>query len=64
MQVKKSIFGEGILKTSARELAVFVDEKGNTWVCDKDAVKNIDRTRPFEEQNIERCEIMPFDYGG
>jgi hypothetical protein len=64
MAEKKSVFGEGVLKTSARELAVFVDEKGQTWICDKEAMKNIDPNRPFEEQGIERCQIMPFDHGG
>jgi streptogramin lyase len=64
MEEKKSIFGNGVLKTSARELAVFVDEKGNSWICDKDAVASIDRNKPFEGQNIERCQVMPFDNGG
>jgi hypothetical protein len=64
MSNKKKVFGEGILKTSARELTVFVDEDGNTWICDKDAVKDIDPGKPFAEQNIERCQIMPFDHGG
>ena len=64
MDNKKAIFGNGILKTSARENAVFVDEKGNTWICDRDAIKDIDRTKPFEDQNIERCQVMPFDFGG
>lgn len=64
MEERKSIFGNGILKTSARELAVFVDEKGNSWICDKDAVTSIDRSKPFEDQNIERCQVMPFDNGG
>jgi hypothetical protein len=64
MEEKKSVFGNGVLKTSARELTVFVDEKGNSWICDKDAVKNIDPGKPFEGQNIERCQIMPFDHGG
>jgi hypothetical protein len=64
MDEKKSVFGEGILKKSARELAVFVDEEGNSWICDKDAVKDIDPNKPFSEQNMERCQIMPFDHGG
>lgn len=64
MQNKNTKFGNGILKTSARELAVYVDEKGFTWICDKDAVKSIDRNKPFAEQNIERCQVMPFDHGG
>jgi len=37
MEQKQTVFGNGILKTSAREFTVFVDEKGNTWICDKDA---------------------------
>ncbi|MBD3383105.1 MAG: hypothetical protein GF404_13045 [candidate division Zixibacteria bacterium] len=64
MEEKKSVFGEGVLKTSARQLSVFVDDKGNSWICDKDAVKDIDPNKPFEEQNMERCQIMPFDHGG
>lgn len=61
---KKTVFGEGVLKTSARELAVLVDDNGDTWICDKDAVKDIDRSKPFAEQNLERCQVMPFDHGG
>ena len=64
MEDTKSVFGNGILKASARDLAVFVDEKGNSWICDKEAVKNIDPNKPFEEQGIERCQVMPFDHGG
>ena len=64
MEEKKSALGNGVLKTSARELAVFIDEKGNSWICDKDAVKDIDPNKPFEEQNIEHCQIMPFEHGG
>ena len=64
MAGEASVFGEGVLKTSARQFEVFVDEKGNTWICDKDAAKSIDTNRPFEEQNIERCQVMPFDHGG
>jgi hypothetical protein len=61
---KKSVFGDGVLKTSARELAVIVDDNGDTWICDKDAVKDIDRSKPFADQNLERCQVMPFDHGG
>ena len=61
---KKSVFGDGVLKTSARELAILVDKNGDTWICDKDAVKNVDRSKPFAEQNLERCQVMPFDHGG
>ena len=61
---EESIFGAGVLKTSARQLAVFVDKDGSTWICDKDAVKNIDPNKSFAEQNLERCQIMPFDHGG
>ena len=61
---KKSVFGEGILKSSARELSVFVDEDGNTWICDKEAAKNIDPNKPFSQQDIEKCKVMPFDHGG
>lgn len=64
MNNKKAIFGNGILKTSVRENAVFVDEKGNTWICDKDVINSIDLTKPFEGQHIERCQVMPFDFGG
>jgi len=64
MSDKKKIFGEGVLKSSARELSIFVDDNGNTWICDKDAVKDIDPNKPFSEQNLERCQIMPFDHGG
>ena len=64
MENQNSVFGNGILKTSARENAVFVDENGNTWICDRDAIKDIDRTKPFEDQHIERCQVMPFDFGG
>ena len=64
MEKQKSVFGEGILKQSARELAVFVDEKGNSWICDKSEVSKIDRSKPFEGQNLERCQVMPFDHGG
>jgi hypothetical protein len=64
MEKTKSLFGNGVLKNSARELAVFVDEKGHQWICDKDALKDIDRNKPFEGQNIERCQVMPFDHGG
>ncbi len=64
MTEKKSLFGNGVLKTSARQYEVFVDEKGQTWICDKEVVDQIDPNRPFEEQNMERCQIMPFDHGG
>lgn len=64
MEEKKSVFGNGVLKNSARQLSVFVDDKGNSWICDKDTVKDIDPNKPFEEQNMERCQIMPFDHGG
>jgi predicted RNA-binding protein with PIN domain len=64
MAEKKKVFGEGVLKTSARELSVFVDEEGNSWICDKEAAKNIDPNKPFAEQGMERCQIMPFDHGG
>jgi streptogramin lyase len=64
MENKHSVFGNGVLKKSARELAVFVDDDGNTWICDKDAVSQIDRTKPFADQKIERCQVMPFDHGG
>jgi hypothetical protein len=64
MNATKSVFGNGVLKNSARELAVFVDEEGHTWICDKDAVAQIDKNKPFAGQNIERCQVMPFDNGG
>jgi hypothetical protein len=64
MSEKKNVYGEGILKNSARETAVYVDKKGNTWICDKDVVGDIDPNKSLEEQNIERCQIMPFDHGG
>ena len=64
METRNSVFGNGVLKQSARELTVFVDEDGNSWICDKDAAKHIDRNRPFAEQNIEGCQVMPFDHGG
>jgi hypothetical protein len=64
MKQTQTVYGNGILKNSARELAQFVDEKGNSWICDKDAVAQIDPTRPFEEQNISGCQVMPFDHGG
>jgi len=64
MEKAHTVFGNGVLKQSARELAVFVDETGNTWICDKDAAAQIDRSKPFEAQNIERCQVMPFDHGG
>jgi len=64
MSETKTVFGNGVLKNSARELAVFVDEKGHTWICDKDAAAQIDKNKPFAEQNIERCQVMPFDNGG
>lgn len=64
MTENKTIFGAGVLKTSAREMTVFVDEEGNTWICDKEAAKKIDRSKPFAQQGIERCQVMPFDHGG
>ena len=64
MENTKSVFGNGILKNSARELAIFVDEDGTQWICDKDAAASIDRSKPFADQNIERCQVMPFDHGG
>lgn len=64
MDSKKSMFGNGVLKSSARELSILVDENGDTWICDKDAVKNVDTSKPFSGQNIERCQVMPFDHGG
>jgi streptogramin lyase len=64
MSEKKKVYGEGILKNSVRETAVYVDKKGNTWICDKDAIGDIDPNKPLEKQNIERCQIMPFDHGG
>jgi hypothetical protein len=64
METKKPIFGDGVLKTSARELVVFVDDNGDSWICDKEEAQNIDRNVPFEKQNLERCQVMPFDHGG
>ena len=64
MENEKTLFGDGILKKRAREFTVFVDEDGNTWICDKDAAKSIDPNKPFADQNIERCQVMPFDHGG
>lgn len=64
MAEEKSVFGEGVLKKSARQLTVFVDENGNSWICDAEAAKNIDPNKPFEDQNIEGCQVMPFDHGG
>jgi len=64
MTEKKTIFGEGVLKTSAREMTVFVDADGSTWICDKEAAKNIDPQKPLSDQGIERCQVMPFDHGG
>jgi streptogramin lyase len=64
MENKQSVFGYGILKTSAREYSVFADEKGNSWMCNANAIKNIDHNKPFEEQHIERCQVRPFDFGG
>jgi hypothetical protein len=64
MTEKKPVFGDGVLKSSARELQVFVDEEGNTWICDKDEAAKIDPSKPFAEQGLERCQIMPFDHGG
>jgi hypothetical protein len=57
-------FRNGIPKESASEIAQFVDERSNSWICDKDAVAMIDRNRPFEEQNVDGCQVMPFDHGG
>ncbi|MFC1553675.1 hypothetical protein ACFL7D_03475 [candidate division KSB1 bacterium] len=34
MSSKKN-FGKGIVKTSARPLAIFIDKNGNEYVCDK-----------------------------
>ncbi len=64
METNQSVFGNGVLKKSAREFTVFVDEDGTSWICDKEAADQIDRSRPFKEQNIERCQVMPFDHGG
>jgi hypothetical protein len=64
MENDKKVFGDGVLKTSAREFTVFVDEEGNTWICDKEAAKGIDPNKPFSEQDVERCQVMPFDHGG
>jgi hypothetical protein len=64
MADEKSLFGEGVLKKSAREFSVFVDEEGNTWICDKEEAKNIDPNKPFSQQKLERCQVMPFDHGG
>ena len=64
METTKPVLGNGIQKTSARAIAVYVDENNNTWICDKDVVGQIDPSRPFAEQNIARCGIMPFDHGG
>lgn len=64
MEKTKSVFGNGVLKHSARELTVFIDENGHTWICDKEAAGHIDHSRPFAEQNIEGCQVMPFDNGG
>lgn len=64
MEKQKSILGNGILKQSARALAVYVDANGNSYICDKDEAAKIDRSRPIEEQNLTRCQVMPFDHGG
>jgi hypothetical protein len=64
MYTEKKVYGEGILKNSARETAVYVDKKGNTWICDKEVIGDIDPNIPLEEQNIDSCQIMPFDHGG
>jgi len=61
---KKPVLGEGILKTSARELSVFVDEKGQTWICDKDAVRSTSAITSADLRGIGQCQIMPFDHGG
>ena len=47
MSDKKPVFGNGVLKSSAREFQVFVDEEGNTWICDKDEAAKIDPNKPF-----------------
>jgi hypothetical protein len=64
MDKEKSVFGDGVLKKSAREFSVLVDDEGNTWICDKEELKNVDPNKPFAEQNLERCQVMPFDHGG
>ena len=64
MEQTRPVLGNGIRKNSARQLVQFVDEKGNTWICDRDAMSQIDPTRPFEEQNIAGGQVIPFDHGG
>ncbi|MFC1556927.1 hypothetical protein ACFL6I_04915 [candidate division KSB1 bacterium] len=56
--------GNGILKTSTRPLAIFVDKNGNEYVCDKDSIANLDSSRSFEEQECIGCASNPFDIGG
>ncbi|MFC1565239.1 hypothetical protein ACFL6G_09905 [candidate division KSB1 bacterium] len=61
---KETTFGKGIVKTSARPIAIFVDSNNNEYVCDKDCIDNLDASRPFEEQSCSSCESNPFDIGG
>ncbi len=56
--------GNGINKDTARPLEVYVDINGNEWICDKEVISDIDPERPLEDQNIIRCQMMPFDHGG
>jgi len=64
MEENKKVFGEGVLKSSARELRVFVDKNGDTYICDKETAANVDPDKPLAEQGLERCQVMPFDHGG
>ncbi|MBD3233237.1 MAG: hypothetical protein GF315_05890 [candidate division Zixibacteria bacterium] len=64
MSEKKPVYGNGVTKTSARDLVVLTDEQGATWICDAEEAAKVDRNRPFGEQNLKRCQVMPFDHGG
>ena len=60
----KTVLGNGIVKNTARPLAIFVDSKNNEYVCDRDCIDNLDPSRPFEEQACSSCADNPFDIGG
>lgn len=59
-----TILGNGIVRNTARPLAIFVDSNNNEYVCDKVDFDLLDPSRSFEDQIGKSCEVNPFDIGG
>lgn len=60
----EKLYGNGILKKSARSFAVFIDKNGNEYSCDSDSIGRLDPSKSFKEQDTSGCAANPFDIGG